>query len=107
MIKKNKVKGFKKSNYRLFYKNNNRVKVHKTNTHSNLKKKGYSVGLTNIIKKYYNKKTIKKEKPVLNINIHNINNMNNYINNDKNIGIQITPSEKKDKIKDNHHYHNM
>ena len=113
MIKKNKDKGFKKSNYRLFYKNNNRVKVHKTNTHSNLKKKGYSVGLTNIIKKYYNKQTIKKEKPVLNINIHNINNMNNYINNDKNIGVQITPSEKKKKkkmksieINKNHGYSN-
>ena len=94
MIKKNKDKGIKKSNYRLFFKNN-KSKVHKTNTHSNLKKKGYSVGLTNIIKKYCNKKIVKKEKPKLNININNINNMNNYINNEKIIGFQITPSEKK------------
>ena len=94
MIKKTKEKGHKKSNYRLFFKNN-KTKVHKTNTHSNLKKKGYSVGLTNIIKKYCIKKIVKKEKPKLNININNINNMNNYINNDKIIGFQITPSEKK------------
>ena len=95
-IKINKDNVFRKNNYRMFLKNN--LKVHKTNTHSNLKKKGYSVGLTNIIKKYWNKKTIKKEKPKLNININNINNMNNFIsnsNNNKNIGIQITPSEKK------------
>ena len=92
-IKKNRENAFKKNNYRMFLKNNNNLKVHKTNTHSNLKKKGYSVGLTNIIKKYWNKKTIKKEKPKLNININNINNFIN--NNNKNFGIQITPSEKK------------
>ena len=100
MIKKNKDKGLKKSNYRLFFKNY-KAKVHKTNTHSNLKKKGYSVGLTNIIKKYCNKKIVKKEKPKLNININNINNMNNYMNNDKIISFQITPSEKKKNKKRN------
>ena len=94
MIKKNTLK---KNNYRLLLKNSNNFKVQKTNTHSNLKKKGYSLGLTNIIKKYCNKKTNKKEKPKLNININNINNMNNYINNDININknLQITPSDKK------------
>ena len=71
----------------MFLKNNNNFKVHKTNTHSNLKKKGYSFGLTNIIKKYWNKNTIKK-KPKLNININNINNMNIISNNIKNLGIQ-------------------
>ena len=46
----------RKNNFRITSKiNNNEVKAHKTNTHSNLKKKGYSVGLTNIIKKYCNK----------------------------------------------------
>ena len=38
-IKKNKENYFKKNNYRMFLKNNNNFKVHKTNTHSNLKKK--------------------------------------------------------------------
>ena len=97
IIKKNKENALKKANYRMLLKKKYTLKVHKTNTHSNLKKKGYSVGLNNIIKKYCNKKTAKKERPKLNININNINNMNNYINNDinKNIGIQITPYEKK------------
>ena len=98
IIRKNK-ENLKKNNYRLLLtKNNNEYsKVHKTNIHLNLKKKGYSVGLTNIIKKYYNKKTIRKEKPKLNINLNNIN---NYIANDlaKNT-VQITPSEKKTKLK--------
>ena len=98
LIRRNKENLLKKNNYRLFLKNNNDSKVHKTTTHSNLKKKGYSVGLTNIIKKYYNKQTTKKGKPKLNININNIN---NYIASDlnKNIGIQITPYDKKKKIK--------
>ena len=98
LMRRNKENLLKKNNYRLFLKHNNDSKVHKTTTHSNLKKKGYSVGLTNIIKKYYNKQTTKKEKPKLNININNIN---NYIASDlnKNIGIQITPYDKKKKIK--------
>ena len=89
LLKKNTLK---KNNYRLLLKNINNLKVHKTNTHSNLKKKGYSVGLKNIIRKYCNKKTEKKEKPRLNININNIN---NYINHDMNKNIQVTPSDKK------------
>ena len=100
MIKKNKENYFRKNNFRLCIKNNNEPKVHKTTTHSNLKKKGYSVGLSNIIKKYCNKKTIKKEKPKLNININNINNINSYIINDinkNNTGAQISPSDKKKK----------
>ena len=96
MIKKAK-ENFKKNNYRIFMKSNHNSKVHKTSTYSNLKKKGYSVGLNNIIKKYCNKKITKKEKPKLNININNINNMNNYLNSEinKNINIQITPSGNK------------
>ena len=105
MLKKNKENYLRKNNYRLCFKKDNETNVHKTNTHSNLKKKGYSVGLTNIIKKYCNKKLTKKEKPKLNINIHNINNVNNinnYLTHDinKNIrftGPQISPSDKKEK----------
>ena len=92
LLKKN---GLKKNNYRLLMKNSNNLKIHKANTHSNLKKKGYSVGLKNIIIKYCNKKTNKKGKPRLNININNINNTNNYISHDISKNIQVTPSDKK------------
>ena len=102
ILRKDKENALKKNKFRLLLlKNNYNVsKNQKTNINTNLKKKGHSAGLTNIIKKYYNKKNIKKEKPKLNININNINNyMSSDLNNNNNNGNKLTSSEKKKKIK--------
>ena len=99
LIRKNRENYLRKNN---FFRITSKLKVHKTNTHSNLKKKGYSVSLTNIIKKNSNQKTIRKEKHKFNININNINNISNYTNNDMNknkgiLDIQMTSSDQKKK----------
>ena len=79
-----------------FFRINSKLKFHKTNSHSNLKKKGNTISLTNIIKKNSNKKTIKKEKHKLNATINSINNYD--MNKSQGIlGKQITPSGQKKK----------